>query len=112
MPAAAKPLRACVVIDPKLEHRTPKALSKRTSRHSRQRDKAPIGRERSVGGEHEYVRVEVDEIPKGLNEADQPRLATGQRRGVGIGEAEPRSATTRPATPGAGRRPAATAAAR
>ena len=59
---------------------------KQTSRHSRQRDKAPIGEECSGGGEHGYVRVEVDEIPKGLNEEDQPRLATGQRRGVGIGE--------------------------
>ena len=60
-PAAAKPLRECVVIDQKLQHRTPKALSKQTSRHSRPRDKAPIGQECSVGGEHVYVRVEVDE---------------------------------------------------
>jgi len=56
--AAAKPLRECVGIDQKLQHRTPKALSKQTSR---QRDKALIGQECSVGGEHVYVRVEVNE---------------------------------------------------
>ncbi len=44
-----------------LQHRTPKALSQQTSRRSRQRDKAPIEQEYSVGGESEYVRVEVDE---------------------------------------------------
>jgi len=59
--AAAKPLRERVVIDQKLQHRTPKALSKQTSRHSRQRDKVPIGPECSIGGKHVYVRVEVDE---------------------------------------------------
>ena len=44
---------------------TPKALSKQTSRHSRQR---------VVGGKHVYVRVELDEKSAGRSRA--------QRRGI------------------------------
>jgi hypothetical protein len=54
--------------------------------HARQRDKAPVGQERSVGGEHVRVRVEVHQVAEGLDEEDQPRLATGQHLSVGIGE--------------------------
>ena len=36
--------------------RAPKTFGKKTSRHSRQRDKAPIGKECPVRGEHVHVR--------------------------------------------------------
>jgi hypothetical protein len=83
-------LRACIAIDQKLQHRMPKALGKQTSRRSRQRDKAPIGRECSIAGEHVYVRIDVDEIlkvpafcrthPANRNALDPAKRCSAQRR--------------------------------
>ena len=54
------------------EHRAPKRLGKQRLRYRGKRHEPTIRQERSVGGEHMYVRVEVRQIPEGLHEQDQP----------------------------------------
>ncbi len=60
--AATKLLRERAVLHQKRKHRAPKAFGEKCLRHGRQRDKAPLGKEGSVGGEHVHMRVEVDQI--------------------------------------------------
>jgi len=80
--AAAKLLRERAVLHQKRKHRVPKALGEKCLRHSGQRDKAPIGKEGPVRGEHVHMRVEVDQVTESLNEEDQPGPRTGQGFGM------------------------------
>ncbi len=71
-----------VALNEKRQHRASKAPGKQRLGHRRQGDKPAIGQERSVGGEHRHVRVEVGQTPEGLHEQDQPRARAGCGLGV------------------------------
>jgi len=88
--AAAKLLRERAVLHQKRKHRAPKALGKKCLRYSGQADKAPIGKERPIGGEHVYMRVEVDQVTESLNEQNDSRAAARERFGIRLRE-QPRS---------------------
>ena len=74
--APAQYLRESAVLHQKLEHRAPKALGKKSSGHRRQRDKAPIGKERSVGGEHLHMWIEIGGRAKALDEGNSARVGS------------------------------------
>ena len=69
--APAEQLRAQLVRDrallhQELKHRAPKALGQQRFGHWRTRDERALGTEHPVGGEHMQVRIEVGQIPEGL----------------------------------------------
>ena len=68
------------------EHGVLEALLQGGLGHRRQGHEGAVGPERSVGGEHVLMGIEVRQVPEGLHEEDQAGAGAGESEGVGLEE--------------------------